>query len=175
MKRLRTLFAMLAILLFTANIFAQSTVTETIEVNYYSHEVASTLVDSTGTAYSNWFSLRGYETTSPYITQTDTTNGLATTFVPDLRYSTFKITSVKGVPKVTLIVEGTNDTRDTSQYFLIDTLSSVADSVETWQYKETDFGGKRFLFYRYQYKGEAANRADTRVKNYLYYPKKKFN
>ena len=173
MKRLTIFFAIIGMFLLTANVFPQSTVSETIEVNYYSHSVASTLVDSTDDAFSNWFSFRGYETTEPYVLQTDTSDALASTYYPDLRYITYKLTSATGKPRITLEVQGSNDITDTSMYITVDTLSAAADSSETWQYKESSFAGKRFLWYRYKLNAETGNRADTRAKIYLYYPKKK--
>lgn len=173
MKRL-IIFSLLAIFLLSQSAFAQTELTnKNAELTHFEASFPNTKVDSLTSIYSTWFTLRGYEETQPYILQTDTSGSLAQTYYPDKIFYTYKFSSTTGKPRITWIVQGSNDLSDTSQHFAVDTLSAVGDSTETWQYNSVDFNGKRFLNYRFYFKTVAANRADTYVRATIYKPKKK--
>lgn len=172
MKRMKIFlipFLLLAQLTFAQTAFYS----KTADVTHFAVVFPNTNIDSLTSIYSEWFTLAGYETTEPYVLQTDTSGALAQTYYPDKIFGSYKFSSTIAKPKLTLIVQGTMDVTDTTQHFAVDTLSAVADSSEIWTYFTSDFNGKRFLNYRLYFKTAAGNPSDVYAKAAFYKPKKK--
>jgi len=119
--------------------------------------VASTLIDSVTTVYSQWFTLGDF-------------NQDATT--ANLGNYTKLLTSATGIPRVTTTLQGSNDQ---TNIFTLDSLGIVADSIETAQKGTFDFNSiansNRFNYYRFKDVGEASNRSDTYIKKEIYITK----
>lgn len=108
-------------------------------------------VDSLNIYYTNAFSFSGYDGTSYYTTPI---------------YYAKLLTSVKGTPKVSVIVQGKVSGEGWST---VDTVA-IADSVETAASGSLDFNGKRFPQYRLKLYGATSNRSDSQYKIGLYLP-----
>lgn len=148
--------------------------TKTAELTHFHAVFPSTLIDSTATVYSEWFTLAGYDYETDYLAYTDTSTGLAGTLYRRFVHATYNLSSTLGKPRILAIIQGTNNTDDASSLYTVDSLTANADSLETYQYAHLDFNGKRFQKYRFKITGTAGNRSDTYFEAELYIPRKKF-
>lgn len=175
MKKMKLFLIVLLSLFALGSLNAQTSfTTKTVELTHFHAIFPSTLIDSTDTVYSEWFTLAGYDYETDYIGYTDTSTGLAGTLYRRFVHASYKLSSTLGKPRILAVIQGTNNTDDASSLYTIDTLSANADSLETYQYTHLDFNGKRFLKYRLAITGTAGNRSDTYFKGELYLPRKKF-
>ena len=133
--------------------------------------IANTAVDSTASVYSEWFTLNGWDAQSDRVLQTDDSTALASTYTPVPLYGTYKLGSAAAKPRITWIVQGSNDVDDASTYQTISTVCT-ADSVETLQSSAISITTPR-AYYRFKITGTAGNRRDTYAKGEWYLPKKR--
>lgn len=176
MKRNHFLFtAILAMLLLFAGsqIFGQTLLTKNdFGGKSLLVQFPSTALDSTTSIYSEWFTLAGWDDVGDYTTVEDTSTGLATTLVPVPLYFTYTLTSASGKPRVTGILQGSNNTDDANNLKTVGTFTATADSTETLQESTVSITAKR-AFYRFKFTGTSGNLSDTYVKAEFYYPKKR--
>ncbi len=168
MKKFKIFIALIFMLLPLQGIFAQTDFTsKTADITHFAAIFPNTNINSLTSIYSAWFTLAGYETTEPYVL------AAGSIYYPDKLFGSYKFTSASSKPRLTLIVQGSNDVSDTTQHFAVDTLSAVSDSVETWQNFSVNFNGNKYLYYRLYFKTSAGNPADVYAKVDLYKPRKK--
>lgn len=100
-------------------------------------------VDSVTTVTSKWFGVKSY---------------LVNSFNDyPIQYAR-KLNSVKGLPKVTTTIEGSNDQTNVA---IVDTLGGVSDSIETYTSGTLNLNNKKFWYYRIKQTGQSGNRADV--------------
>ncbi len=159
MKKFKIFIALILILLPLQGVFAQTAfASKTEDLTFFSAVFPSTNINSTATVYSEWFTLRGYDSES------------MSTY-PLL--ATYNLSSTAGKPRILWVIEGSNNLADANELYTVDTLSANADSLETYQSSSMSFNGKKFLNYRFKITGTAGNQSDTYAKAELYYPRKK--
>lgn len=175
MKKMKLFLIVLLSIFALGTLNAQTSfTTKTVEITHFHAIFPSTLIDSTDTVYSEWFTLAGYDYESDYILQADDSTGLASTPYRRFLHATYNLSSTLGKPRILAVIQGTNNTDDASSLYTVDSLSANADSLETYQYAHLDFNGKRFQKYRLKITGTAGNRSDTYFKAEIYVPRKKF-
>jgi len=150
------LIAAIALLTF-AQINAQTAVTKEKQSDALLVSFPSTLVNGVTTVYSYPFTLEGFN-------QSITTSNLAN--------YTKTLTSASSKPRITTLLQGSNDG---TNYFTLDTLGIIADSIETAQKGTFDLNvinnSNRFNYYRFAIVGETSNPTDAYVKEELYITK----
>ncbi len=176
MKRTKIFFVFLIGILLTA--FSVQAQTQ-VEMNEFNGSALlihfpSTNVDSTESIYSDHFTLAGYDARQNYISLADTggTNNLVTTYTPIPIYFQYILSSALAKPKITGILQGSNDPSVDGNWATAGTITATADSIETLQTAVITITVPR-AFYRFKWTGTAGNRIDTYVKADAYLPTKK--
>jgi hypothetical protein len=157
MKRL-SIFLITALMLVSSIAMGQVSLEKQIFGNRsYFTQFPSTLIDSVTNVYSEVFTLNGWD------------QGLSSS---NPVHWTRILTSTKGKPRITVIVQGSNDE---TNWLSVDTLSVKNDSTETFGYGTMSFNTYKYAYYRFKVQGDSGNRTDTYAKFEIYLPYRREN
>lgn len=144
---LAVILTMIAFVFLTSFTYGQANVKKDVLGGAVKIEVGPVSVDSvTTTTFSRPFSLPS----------TITESTVAIYFS--------KLMTSAGTPKVTTIIQGSDDNVN---WAAIDTVGGVSDSLKTVTTGTIDLNSARYWFYRFQFKGETGNRRDVTNKTIL--------
>jgi hypothetical protein len=153
MKKIFSQIALMAVFVLALALpaFAQSTIST--DVDYLEGGLLVTVdmeIDSIDTVYSDAFAFGQYDDDSYY--------------TYPVAYG-YQFTSAADEPKVMVKMQGSFDA---VTWTLIDTVSAVTDSTETFNVGTMNFNNKKFPYYRAFVEGKTGNRADCIGKFYVY-------